>query len=259
MMDDLASRLSRKLSLPPLTLMGWLRYDVVARELAKLNKAETILEVGAGMGALGARLAVRHSYIGVEPDAQSAAVAMRRVARNGNGRVLRGDVTALPLGSVADLVCAFEVLEHIEDDAAALRQWRERVRRGGWLMISVPAGSDRYGPSDAKVGHFRRYDHGDLAALLRRTGFGDERLIKYGFPLGNLLHAIWNFLAGRSRASQSVAARTSASGRWLQPPEVLGIAWEIGSLPFRLAQRPFTQLGLGTGFVAVARRVEEID
>ena len=48
------------------------------------------------------------------------------------GAVLHGDHTAVPAGSSYDLVCAFEVLEHIEDDAAALADWvRLRPARAG--------------------------------------------------------------------------------------------------------------------------------
>ncbi len=92
------------------------------------------------------------------------------------------------------------------------------------------------------------------SACLVRAGFGDVRLLAYGFPLGYALQPMWNLLARRSDASASVAERTSASGRWIQPPLLLGWAWQLLSLPFRLIQRPLVGTDLGTGFVAVARR-----
>ena len=55
-------------------------------------------------------------------------------------------------------MCAFEVLEHIDDDALALKQWREYLRPSGWLLLSVPAHQDQYGAADELVGHYRRYD-----------------------------------------------------------------------------------------------------
>jgi SAM-dependent methyltransferase len=239
--------------LPPLTISGWLRYDVVAHALRGLDGIDTILEVGAGMGAVGARLSRNQDYIGVEPDPQSCAVAQQRVAKSGRGRVLKGDVSVLPPDFHADLVCAFEVLEHIENDEDALRRWRELLRPGGALIISVPAWQRRFGPSDAKVGHYRRYDRRELVGLLDRTGFVDVRLLAYGFPLGYVLQPIWNFLARRTDSSGSIAERTSASGRWIQPPFWLGWAWQPISFPFRVIQRPFIGTNVGTGFVAVAR------
>jgi SAM-dependent methyltransferase len=141
---------------PPLTVKGWLRYDVVTRLLAGLEGVESVLEVGAGEGALGVRLARRYRYVGLEPDPRAFATARARFARAGLESVVEGDVEKLPSGSTFDLVCAFEVLEHCEDDVAELRRWAERVRPEGWLMLSVPAFADWFGPADRKAGHFRR-------------------------------------------------------------------------------------------------------
>jgi hypothetical protein len=128
------------------------------------------------------------------------------------------------------------------------------LQPGGTLMMSVPAWRRRFGPSDTKVGHYRRYDRSDVLGLLERTGFVDVRVLIYGFPVGYALQPIWNALAKRSEASASVAERTSASGRWIQPPLWLGWAPQLLSLPFRRMQRLLVNTNLGTGFVAIARR-----
>ena len=47
-------------ALPPFTLNAWLRYDLIERTLAGLDGIESVLEIGAGRGALGARLATRY-------------------------------------------------------------------------------------------------------------------------------------------------------------------------------------------------------
>jgi hypothetical protein len=122
------------------------------------------------------------------------------------------------------------------------------------LLISVPAWRSRFGASDRRVGHWRRYDPADVEELLTGAGYAEPRLWLYGFPLGNLLHLTWNLLARRANADVSVADRTAESGRWLQPPDALGIATQVISAPFRLIQRPFTHSRLGTGLVALARR-----
>lgn len=224
---------------PPLTPNAWLRWDVVSRLLDGLADVERVLEVGAGEGALGARLARRYDYVGVEPDPLSRARARERV-----GTVLE----ALPDESF-DLVCAFEVLEHVADDGAELRLWRGQLRPGGWLLLSVPAHEKRFGPADRRVGHVRRYDPERLAALLTETGFENSRLVTYGFPLGYALEAGRHVLAGRGEGEG-----TAGSGRWLQPSDRLGWATRLGTAPFRLLQRPFARTRLGTGIVALARR-----
>jgi 16S rRNA A1518/A1519 N6-dimethyltransferase RsmA/KsgA/DIM1 with predicted DNA glycosylase/AP lyase activity len=78
--------------LPPLTMMAWLRYDLVERLLDGLGPITSILEIGCGQGAVGVRLAHRAPYLGVEPDEASYAVAAGRAAQlAGRARVLHGD------------------------------------------------------------------------------------------------------------------------------------------------------------------------
>ena len=228
-----------KIAEPPLTPNAWLRWDVVRRLLDDLEGVERVLEIGAGEGALGARLARRYDYVGVEPDLVSRRKASERV-----GPVLE----AVP-HETFDLVCAFEVLEHVEDDRAELRGWRDLLRPGGWLLVSVPAHEQRFGAADRRVGHFRRYNPDRLAELLSETGFESPRLMTYGFPLGYALEVGRHLLARRGEGEG-----TAGSGRWLQPSDRLGWATRLGTAPFRLLQRPFARTRLGTGLVALARR-----
>ncbi|HEY0804025.1 MAG TPA: class I SAM-dependent methyltransferase [Pseudonocardiaceae bacterium] len=230
----------------PLTPNAWLRFDVVERLLPP--DVTDVLEVGCGQGAFGVRLARRYRYLGVEPDVLSYEVALRRMAATG-----RGEVRNIAVGELDDerfdLACAFEVLEHIEDDTAALRDWATRLRPGGWLLLSVPAHQRRYGPADELVGHFRRYDPPAMTELLTDCGFGDITTRLFGMPLGYLLEAGRNAV-GRRRlagvAGKSAAERTAGSGRLMQPAgSVRGVATRWATAPFRLAQRAFPATGPG--------------
>lgn len=237
----------------PLTPNAWLRYDVITRMMP--GGVTDILEVGCGQGALGARLAQRYHYLGVEPDDSSCGVARQRVAALGRGEVRQASVADLG-DERFDLVCAFEVLEHIEDDAGALTEWATRLRPGGWLLLSVPAFQRRFGAADELVGHFRRYDPPVMTELLRRCGFTDVDLRLYGMPLGYLLEAGRNAVGkrrlGRTAGEMSIEERTAGSGRLLQPTGgARGAAIRLGTLPFRLAQRAFPNTGVG--LVARAR------
>jgi SAM-dependent methyltransferase len=241
----------------PLAPNSWMRYDLVQRMLP--GGVTDVLEVGCGQGAFGARLAQRYHYLGVEPDPTSYAVARQRVAAvAGRGEVR--NVLSADLGDAQfDLVCAFEVLEHIEDDKAALTEWAARLRPGGWLMISVPAHQRRFAPWDELVGHFRRYDPTVLAELLASCGFRDIQVRQYGFPLGYVLEAGRNRIAARrlstAAAAASVQERTAGSARQLQPDGGLrAAAIRYGVLPFRVLQRSFPDSG--TGLVALARLID---
>jgi SAM-dependent methyltransferase len=237
--------------IPSLTPMASLRFDLVERLIADVA-SRSILEIGCGQGAVGVRLAAQADYVGVEPDEQSFAVARERIAA---GKVIMGDHTCVPAGSLYDVVCAFEVLEHIEHDADALADWIRFVRPGGHIVLSVPAWPSRFSPMDTLVGHFRRYSPDDMRDLLYRTGLVDGRVLLYGWPLGYALEFTRQRISRRKadRSTETtVADRTAGSGRLLQPSAFLGPALRVGTLPFRRLQRFAPHHG--TGIVAVATR-----
>ena len=174
-----------------------------------------------GQGALGFRLAERYRYVGLELDEQALAVARSRFER-ADARPRRPRRAARPEDRF-DLIVATEVLEHYEDDVAALRLWRERLVAGGALLLSVPAFPERFGPWDVKAGHFRRYEREGLAATLRAAGFEPVAIRTYGFPLGNLLEAARDAVAkrqaaegvdgGANRGERPAPAAVGADGR----------------------------------------------
>ena len=238
---------------PPLTVVGSLRYDLIARTLRQLDGIHRVLEIGPGVGAVGARLAYDYEYVGIEQDETSAAIARSHIEAVGLGQVLQGTTSDFELGAF-DLVCAFEVLEHIEDDEAALTEWRDLVRPGGWMMISVPAWPDRYGPYDELAGHLRRYTRSDLLCLAARVGLGDTQALAYGWPLANAFQRLWNMVASRSTLEGSAADRTARSGRWMQPRALASRTTHLLTSPFAALQARLTSTDLGVGLILVARR-----
>ncbi|MGI5212009.1 class I SAM-dependent methyltransferase [Plantactinospora sp. CA-290183] len=273
---------------PPLPPRAALRWHVVRRIVAHL-RPESVLELGCGLGAVGMRLARTTRYAAVEPDGRSFEVAYRRITPLG-GTVHNGDHRQVPEGGPYDLVCAFEVLEHLADDATALAEWLPLVRPGGHLLLSVPADPDRFGPWDTLVGHYRRYSAAQLRQRLTTAGAVPVQMIHYGWPLGYLLDSVRDRLAARRDTAVAPAAgavvpaaeaviptaggsgtaeragtvdraataatpeeRTSSSGRILQPAGVLaGGAIRLAVAPFALLQR--MRPDRGPGLVALARR-----
>lgn len=231
----------------PLSLHAWLRWDAVSRLFPSGLLGGGVLEIGAGLGSMGAMLASRcGSYLGLEPDP----VCWQEAQRRTGGRVLRERVEEHT--GCYPLVCAFEVLEHLEDDVAALRSWRERS--SCWLLLSVPLNPDRFGPADVHAGHYRRYSRESLDAALTEGGWRPRRVLSYGFPAGYALEAVRHQLAARRRSAERMEDRTEASGRWLQPSRrVAPLMWSA-ALPLRVLQRPFSAGELGTGLVALAER-----
>ena len=107
---------------PPLMPRAWLRWDVVERLLDGL-RPPTVLEIGCGQGAMGARLARRAEYLGVEPDPTSCAVARTRVTAAG-GTVVHGDHTGGAGRHDVRPGLRVRGARAPQDDAAALADWR---------------------------------------------------------------------------------------------------------------------------------------
>lgn len=241
-------------ALPPLTLNASLRWDVVSRLLP--SRPGAVLEVGCGRGAAAARIAPRaDSLVGCEPDTDSFAVAKANI---GTIASLYNCMSFdLPGAYRFDTICAFEVLEHIEDDAGALAEWFGKLQPGGALFLSVPAGQARFAAADRIAGHFRRYEPREMREKLERAGFTEIHVELYGFPAGHLLEAARNFVAARmlrrGAGDLDIAERTAGSGRLLQPGHGWsGVATAIAARPLVWLQRLFPNRGVG--LIARARR-----
>jgi SAM-dependent methyltransferase len=245
-------------STSPLAPNAALRWDVVHSLLSDLRPT-SVLEIGCGQGAFGARIAAMSTYVGLELDPTSYAVARPRIEANG-GRAVNGSWNAIEEDGQFDVVCAFEVLEHLADDVEALSQWRQLMRPEGTLLISVPAGPERFGSWDRLVGHYRRYSSETMAAALASAGLMVSRTVMYGWPLAYVLEAARNRIAVRrgdplddgAKADESMAERSAGSGRLLQPKALGGAAVSVGVAPFVVAQR--LRKDRGTGLVVAARR-----
>jgi SAM-dependent methyltransferase len=86
--------------------------------------------------------------------------------------VLRSDATSLPLADDSlDLVVAFDILEHLHDDDAAVREVHRVLKRSGTYLVAVPADPRLWSAHDVAVDHVRRYTRTGLLALLERGGF----------------------------------------------------------------------------------------
>jgi SAM-dependent methyltransferase len=89
----------------------------------------------------------------------------------GSVSMTRADAARLPFRSeTIDLLLAADVIEHLDDDGAALREFVRVLRPGGHLVLTVPAFRSLWGPQDVVAQHRRRYARAALLALLRDAG-----------------------------------------------------------------------------------------
>lgn len=146
------------------------------RWLAPHLAGRRVLEVGTGIGALTEFLLADAAYvIGIEPDAACFDAVSQRLGHWRTLELHRCALEDLDAGRLSarglDTVLCVNVLEHLEDDRAALRSFARLLPPGGRLVLVVPAIPWAYGPIDRAIGHHRRYSARRLRPLLRDAGF----------------------------------------------------------------------------------------
>ncbi|MEV4324867.1 class I SAM-dependent methyltransferase [Microbispora rosea] len=149
------------------------RRAMLARELRRLGPPGTALDIGAAGGG-NTRVLVEHGWDALAADYSETAVelALRRGLR-----AIHADACDLPLpGESFDLVLAFDVLEHIEDDHTAARELVRVLRPGGRALITVPCDMALWSAHDVASFHFRRYAREELTDLLRGAGLVVDRM-----------------------------------------------------------------------------------
>jgi SAM-dependent methyltransferase len=148
------------------------RRHLLADQIRRLRPG-TAVDVGAaGGGNTRVLQGAGWTAIALEYGEQGA-----EVARDRGLVVIRADAHRLPVGDASlDLVVAFDVLEHLADDATAAAEIHRGLRPGGTALIAVPAGMDLWSAHDVDVGHVRRYDRAGLSAVLSDAGLCVEEL-----------------------------------------------------------------------------------
>jgi SAM-dependent methyltransferase len=129
-----------------------------------------VLDLGAGHGAVTWHLAAGREVTALDASADCVAALRTRFDGVPGVRVVQGDLRSLEVSDRFDSVLMTNVLEHILDDAAALRDVRAVLEPGGTLVVYVPALNGLYTAWDQKVGHYRRYSKRRLAGVVAEAG-----------------------------------------------------------------------------------------
>jgi SAM-dependent methyltransferase len=210
------------------------RRRLFAREIARLGLAREarILDVGAGTGS-NLRLLAGLGFKRVQSVDQSDE-AIRFCAEKGLGAVAKGDASALPFPDGRfDLVIASDVIEHIDDDRRALREFARVLAPGGRLLLTVPAFQALWGLQDEVSHHRRRYRLRPLLGLIAAAGLTPRRHYYFNYLLftpiwlaRRLIDLLAVPLASEARLNNPIINRLLtaifrldvASAPWLKPP-----------------------------------------
>lgn len=147
------------------------RRDILAaliRRKIALPKDARILEIGCGTGHNLAMLGAFGTVDGIEIDDAARAVASQRLGRE-IGKAPLPELTGIEDGRY-DLVAILDVLEHVEDDCAALASIARKLKPGGRILITVPAHPWMWSAHDVVNHHHRRYTRATLRKVIGDAG-----------------------------------------------------------------------------------------
>ncbi len=163
------------------------RRDILADFLTReghLPRDARILEIGCGTGHNLPMLAAFGTVDAIEIDPAAQAIAAARLGK---------PVSAAPLPQLPeiergayDLIAVLDVVEHIEDDVAALAAMRDCLKPGGKILITVPAHQWMWSAHDVVNHHHRRYSKATLANAIGAAGLKPSKLGYFNsllFPL----------------------------------------------------------------------------
>lgn len=173
--------------------------------------AQSVLEVGCGTGyvlrALEAAFpAIRTTGCELFPDGLRYAKATLE-----RSELLQADARDLPFTEEFDVVGAFDVLEHIDDDEGALASFYRATRPGGGVLVSVPQHPWLWSPADEHACHERRYTRRELSSKLESAGFTIERLTSFVTLLLPAMAASRRRSRSRPRAYEPSAEHAAAA------------------------------------------------
>jgi SAM-dependent methyltransferase len=159
----------------------------------RLPARARILDAGCGSGRNMVELARHGTVTGIELSQASVELARKR----GTGEVIAGSVLQMPFEADSfDLAASLDVIEHLEDDVAALRELRRVVTPGGSLLVTVPAYQWLWSGHDEINHHFRRYTRRSLQRAGEAAGWQQVRTTYFNsllLPAAILLRVLDRF------------------------------------------------------------------
>ncbi|MFM7253213.1 MAG: class I SAM-dependent methyltransferase [Ilumatobacteraceae bacterium] len=151
------------------SLEGAVNYASWLAALIEPHARGRILEIGAGSGTITERLIPFGKVTALEPSAALAGSLRERLG--GQVAVVEGTLEQLGGHERFDTAVMVNVLEHLPDDADALRRLVGHLADEGRLVLWVPAFEALYGRFDQMIGHHRRYRCAELVDVCRKAGF----------------------------------------------------------------------------------------
>jgi ubiquinone/menaquinone biosynthesis C-methylase UbiE len=220
------------------------RYGVNGVENGRTNgTGPRILEIGCGSGALLQDLEQYGTAYGLDV----AAPALANCRERGLDCVSLADVTALPFEDEQfNVVIAIDVLEHVEDDAAAIREINRVTKKGGKVILTVPAFQMLWSRRDVQCHHHRRYLRDDFRSRVQKQGFKVLKSTYINLPLFFPLFMMVK--AGRLSSKRAPSIRMDYA---LVPPPINQILSRVVEYEAKMLRRISLPIGSSIACVGI--------
>ncbi len=158
------------------------RFNKWMADVIRPYVGDRVLEIGAGIGNISVHMMPRSIYWATDVkdhylDYLANLRSTRPYMRVGYTDAEKGET--FPNGQAFDSVICLNVVEHLPDDLAALRNIWNTLELGGRAIILVPCGPKLFGSLDEVLGHCRRYTEDQLAVVAQQAGFHVEQMLKF--------------------------------------------------------------------------------
>jgi SAM-dependent methyltransferase len=148
------------------------RNELILSGLRKYRPAlSSFLEIGCGSGYVLSGVAAEHSQADLYGSEIFVSGLPFAAARVPAAELMQMDARDIPFRDEIEVIGAFDVLEHIEEDEDVLREIHGALKDDGLVLISVPQHRWLWSPADDHVMHVRRYTSKELSSKLSAAGF----------------------------------------------------------------------------------------
>lgn len=161
--------------------------SVMQKLVAPLSPGYRVLEIGCGTGntlRVLEQVCTQGMVVGMDLFQEGLHFARQRVTCS----LIQGDMHHPPFEDGFDIVCLFDVLEHLPDDVQVLHDLYTMLAPGGTLFLTVPAHRSLWSYFDEAACHYRRYEPLEMTHKLTTTGY---HIVSQTHYMASILPLVW--------------------------------------------------------------------
>jgi SAM-dependent methyltransferase len=220
------------------------------RSLPEAGQIRNVLEVGCGTGVVLSeleRLFPARQVVGMDLFSEGLEFARRRF----RGPLVRATLDRPVFSRAFDLVGAFDVIEHVDDDRDILKQLSNQITPGGYLIVTVPAHQWLWSYFDEIAHHRRRYSRAELTSKVSAAGFD---VLYCSHFMAALLPLMWVKRTIIGERMVATAGQQAAVQSDVEISNVVNSVLRLLSWPDALLMRKRIPIPVGTSLLIAARK-----